>query len=100
MELMAILEALKTGGATVVVTDSAYCKNGIEKWSVSWVKNGWKTATGKPVKNDDLWKQILALSVGVEFRWVKAHSTNRYNFIVDRLARREALKIKIDSKVD
>ena len=94
MELTAVLRALETEGVSVIVTDSAYCKNGVEKWSSAWVKNGWKTASGQPVKNDDLWKQILKLSTGVEFRWVKAHSTNKYNSLVDKLARDEALKIK------
>ena len=94
MELTAILEALKINGVDAIVTDSIYCKNGIEKWMANWKNNGWKTSAGKPVKNVDLWKQISELYKDVAFRWVKAHSTNKFNAIVDKNAREEALKIK------
>mgnify|MGYP003678742531 CR=1 FL=1 len=92
-------EALKIDEVHAVVTDSIYCKNGIEKWMYNWKNNGWKTSAGKPVKNVDLWKQISELYKDVAFRWVKAHSTNKYNAIADKNAREEALKIKNSKKV-
>ena len=88
MELKAIIEALKVEGASVVVTDSQYCKQGIESWSANWVKNGWKTSNGKPVKNKDLWTELLTLTktTRVTFEWVKGHSKDPWNSAVDALA--------------
>ena len=63
MELMAAisaLEALSQSSTITVVTDSVYVKDGVTKWIFGWKKNGWKTAAKKPVKNEDLWKQLDA----------------------------------------
>ncbi|MDB9800708.1 ribonuclease HI, partial [bacterium] len=63
MELMAAisaLEALSRRSAITIVTDSVYVKDGVTKWIFGWKKNGWKTAAKKPVKNEDLWKQLDA----------------------------------------
>ena len=63
MELMAAisaLEALSRSSTITVVTDSVYVKDGVTKWIFGWKKNGWKTAAKKPVKNEDLWKQLDA----------------------------------------
>ncbi len=93
MELMAAiqgLEALKRAVKVVVITDSAYVKDGITDWIHGWKRNGWKNAAKKPVKNADLWQRLDA-ALGqheVEWRWVKGHSGHPDNERVDELARR------------
>ena len=63
MELTAIesLNLLKFKSKVVVITDSAYVKNGITTWIHNWKLKGWKTAQ-KPVKNKELWMKLDALS--------------------------------------
>ena len=61
MELLAAIEALNAlerASEITVVTDSAYVKGGITGWMFGWKKNGWKTASRKPVKNVDLWQRL------------------------------------------
>ena len=92
MELMAAIAALEglTRPAEVcLVTDSAYLKNGIEQWLAAWKRNGWKTATKKPVKNVDLWQRLDAARErhSVRWSWVKGHDGNRGNERADTLAR-------------
>ena len=50
--------------------------------------NGWRNAKKQPVANADLWKPLVELVVagGVEFQWVKGHSGDRLNDLVDQLA--------------
>lgn len=93
MELTAILHALQVPGVTKIITDSDYCYKGCTKWIKGWQRKGWKTATGKDVKNDGLWKKILELDPDrVEFEWVKAHDINEHNNHVDQLANNAAGK--------
>lgn len=95
MEIQAVIEALmvlKKSSKITLYTDSTYVKDGITKWIFSWKKNGWRNSNRKPVKNSDLW-QILELETAkhdIEWIWVKGHSGNRYNEIVDKLAREGA----------
>lgn len=101
MELMAAikgLEAVKRPLPIHVFTDSSYVKDGITKWLKGWVRNGWKTANKKPVKNQDLWEQLAALEAkhDVVWNWVKAHNGDEYNEEVDDLARNAAEKLKND----
>ncbi len=92
MELTAVLRAITDNpGPLTVVMDSTYVKNGLESWSKSWVRNGWKTKAGQPVKNRDLWQALLdALATRpdgeVRFEWVKGHSGDVLNDLVDELA--------------
>ena len=91
MELMAPIMALrsvKSNSQITVFTDSIYVKNGITEWIKKWEKNGWKNANKKPVKNKDLWIKLASLSKKNEiiWKWVKAHSTNKYNNLADLLA--------------
>lgn len=89
MELMATIEALKnTKGGLQIWTDSSYVKNGITTWIHGWKKKGWKTAAGKPVKNQDLWMELDQLRVGreVDWQWVKGHSGHPGNEMADALA--------------
>jgi len=97
MELMAAiraLEAVKRPARVVVHTDSTYVKDGITRWIHGWKKNGWKTAAKKPVKNEDLWRQLDAVLVShdVEWRWVKGHAGDADNERADKLAREAAGK--------
>ena len=93
MELTASIEALKYFKKKSILnffTDSKYVKEGIESWILNWKKNGWKTASKKPVKNKELWielsKQISQHTV--HWQWVKGHAGNKYNEKADYLARR------------
>ena len=92
MELMAAIKALEalTRPCTVNLhTDSQYVKNGITQWMKGWIRNGWKTAAKKPVKNADLWKQLSdAVSRhDVKWHWVKGHAGHPENERADELAR-------------
>ena len=91
MEMMAALEALKAlkkPCRVKLTTDSVYVRDGITKWIHGWMRNGWKTADRKPVKNAELWQALLAASKPheVEWRWVKGHSGHAENDRVDDLA--------------
>jgi ribonuclease HI len=92
MELMAAisaLEALSRRSAITIVTDSVYVKDGVTKWIFGWKKNGWKTTTKKPVKNEDLWKQLDTAQSRhqVTWEWVKGHAGHPENELADELAR-------------
>ncbi len=91
MELMAPIKAIqkfKKKSEISIFTDSTYVKDGITIWIKKWEKNGWKTASKKPVKNKDLWKKLKNLSSkhSVKWIWVKGHSQDKYNNLVDELA--------------
>tara|TARA_B110000037_G_scaffold143516_1_gene162314 strand:+ start:148 stop:573 length:426 start_codon:yes stop_codon:yes gene_type:complete len=91
MELMAPIMALKkisTNSKVVIYTDSKYVKNGITEWIKNWEKNGWKNANKKPVKNKDLWIKLdnLCKDNKIIWKWVKGHSSNKYNNLADELA--------------
>ena len=93
MELKAAIEALRAlpkNGAVKIVTDSTYVKDGITSWMANWKRNGWKTAAKKPVKNEDLWRELDAENAAhqVEWAWVKGHSGHPENDRADELARR------------
>ncbi len=91
MELMAAIEGLKalTRPCTVILsTDSVYVKDGITKWIHGWIRNGWRTADKKPVKNADLWQALLDATQRhkIDWQWVKGHSGHPGNEHADRLA--------------
>ncbi|MBA4275081.1 MAG: ribonuclease HI [Alphaproteobacteria bacterium] len=98
MELMAAIAALqqlKTPCSITLYTDSTYVMKGMSEWIKGWIAKGWKTADKKPVKNADLWQQLLdaALQHKVQWKWVKAHNGHPENERVDMLARNAALEI-------
>ena len=92
MELTAVLRAIEdNSGPLTVVMDSTYVKSGLESWSKGWVRNGWKTKAGGEVKNRDLWEDLIAErdarpSGELTFEWVKGHSGDVMNDLVDGLA--------------
>lgn len=92
MELMAAiaaLEALSRESELIIVTDSAYVKNGITEWMDNWKRKGWRTAGGPPVKNVDLWQRLdtARLRHRVEWCWIKGHAGHAENERADELAR-------------
>lgn len=92
MELTAAIEglsALKESCRVLLVTDSKYVADGIEKgWAESWRKNGWRKADKKPALNPDLWEQLLDLleKHTVNIKWVKGHAGHPENERCDKLA--------------
>lgn len=91
MELMAVIQALsalKRPSEVILHTDSQYVRMGITQWIHNWKRKGWRTADNKPVKNDDLWRQIDALTHQhrIDWRWVKGHAGNAGNEKADALA--------------
>ena len=100
MELMAAisgLEVLTEGCEVTLFTDSQYVRQGILEWMPNWVRRGWKTAAGDPVKNRDLWERLNAAIQRhrIDWRWVKGHSGDPDNERVDLLARAEASRFKL-----
>lgn len=99
MELMAAiaaLEALREPCDVVLHTDSQYVRQGITEWMANWLRRGWKTAGGDPVKNRDLWERLHAATARhqVDWHWVKGHAGDPDNERVDQLARAQAEAIK------
>ena len=84
----AALEALKRPCRVVLHTDSEYVKNGITRWHQGWVRKNWRSSTGDPVKNMDLWQRLLAAAAQhrIEWRWVRGHAGDVMNERADALA--------------
>jgi ribonuclease HI len=99
MELRAAIEALNALKRPCLVelhSDSQYVRDGITKWIHGWQRNGWRTADKKPVKNADLWQELLDAETRheVKWHWVKGHSGHPENDRVDALACAEADRLK------
>lgn len=91
MELTAAikaLEALNRPCEIEFVTDSEYLKKGISEWITKWRRNGWRTAKGDPVLNQDLWIRLdeLVKTHKIMWNWTRGHAGNEYNERVDQLA--------------
>lgn len=98
MELMAAIQglnALKKPCRVTLSTDSRYVMDGLTKWVKGWLKNGWKTADKKPVKNAELWQALIAAAEPhrVEWKWVKGHAGHPDNERADKLASDAALAV-------
>lgn len=99
MEMMAVIESLKSlpsPSLATVTTDSQYVVKGMTEWIHSWVKKGWKTAAGKPVKNRLLWEEMRSLSKHhkVEWKWIRGHAGHAENERCDLIAVCEAKQQK------
>jgi ribonuclease HI len=97
MELTAAiraLEALPSGIAAVVHSDSQYVVKGITEWLPGWKRRGWRTGDKKPVLNQPLWERLEALAAEreVTWTWVRGHAGHEQNERVDGLANAEAIK--------
>lgn len=103
MELMACICALKESASytdkrnfsrILIHTDSQYVKENYQNAKFDWPKSRWHTRSGSPVANAHLWKDLIkaARKVGMPvcFRKVKGHSKDRYNGVVDKLAKQSA----------
>jgi ribonuclease HI len=90
MEITAALEAARTlEGDLEIVSDSTYVVNCFrDKWWEGWLRRGWTNSAKKPVANRDLWEPLIEIvrSRNIEFRWVKGHSGDKMNDVVDQLA--------------
>ena len=101
MELVAVLDALRvnvpiardTVRQMVIVSDSTYVVNCFkDRWWVKWKANGWRNSKKEPVANDDLWKPLIELYESIpaverpRFEWVKGHSGDPMNDLVDEIA--------------
>jgi len=98
MELTAAIEALKsieTPARVTIFTDSQYLQKGISEWMPKWLAKNWRGSNG-PVANQDLWKELLAVSSQhhVEWHWLRGHAGSAENERVDYLcsaARKELI---------
>jgi ribonuclease HI len=99
MELTAAikgLEALSRPCHVTLATDSVYVMDGITKWIHGWQRNGWKTAAKKPVKNADLWQELLEAIKPhrIDWVWVKGHNGDPDNERADTLASDAAVAVQ------
>ena len=93
MELSAAIAALerlaREPGPVTMRTDSRYVVDGITGWIDGWRRNGWRTASRKPVLNEDLWRRLDELArprPDLSWEWVRGHAGNAGNEAVDRMA--------------
>jgi len=91
MELTAAIMGLKTLKEpchVTIVSDSNYLIHGMTKWVNSWLKKGWKTTDKTPVKNRELWEELIILSKRhkIEWKWIKGHNSHPENERADELA--------------
>lgn len=99
MELQAAIEALsalKEPCEVEFYTDSEYVKNGVSGWLSNWKRNGWRTKSKKPVKNEDQWRVLDAHASKhqVRWHWLKGHAGHVGNERCDQLANAEIAKLK------
>lgn len=92
MELQSVIEALNKLSEPCRIdlfSDSVYVINGMTKWVDSWQKRGWRSSNKQPVKNLDLWQELLlaASKHEISWHWVKGHNGDYGNEIADGLAR-------------
>ena len=98
MELMAAIMGLNAVTRAMSIdlhTDSRYVMNGVQEWMPAWKANGWKTASKKPVANQDLWQQLdeAVSRHRIQWHWVKGHAGDEFNERCDQLARTAAESI-------
>jgi ribonuclease HI len=88
------LEALKRPCRVVLSTDSRYVMDGLTKWLAGWQRNGWRTASRQPVKNADLWQELIVAAAPhrIRWEWVKGHAGHPENERADKLASDAAVK--------
>lgn len=91
-EVSAVLEALKFFNkhfkCTKIhfISDSQYVVQGINEWSKNWIKRGWKTNNGQPVKNVELWKELVSIwdSSRHTIEWCRGHNGTEFNEAADK----------------
>jgi ribonuclease HI len=77
-------------------TDSQYVREGITKYINNWKRNGWRTASKQPVKNQDLWQRLETARTAhtVRWHWIKGHSGDPFNDRADQLVREARDELK------
>tara|TARA_Y100001968_G_scaffold92777_1_gene83406 strand:+ start:415 stop:912 length:498 start_codon:yes stop_codon:yes gene_type:complete len=81
------LKRIKYHPSLTIKTDSKYLIDGLERWMQNWKKKGWKTSSGKPVQNQDLWKALDQPDLPkIQLQYVKGHSGEKDNERVDTIA--------------
>ena len=90
MAAIRALESLTRPSVVRLHTDSSYLRNGVTSWLAGWKRNGWRTASKQPVKNEDLWRRLDAAAAqhDVQWLWVKGHAGDPGNERADALANR------------
>jgi ribonuclease HI len=79
---IAALRALKQPCDVIITTDSTYLHHAFSKgWLAGWQRKNWRTASGEPVKNQDLWQDLLALSTihNISWQWQRGHVGHEFN---------------------
>jgi ribonuclease HI len=105
MEMMAALAALRTlpdGSDVHLFTDSKYLQLGMKQWIHGWMRNDWRSATGKDVANRDLWEALHEESLKhvISWLWVKGHNGDRLNERCDRLANAASRGLQLIAPLD
>ncbi|MFM8758642.1 MAG: ribonuclease HI [Methylophilaceae bacterium] len=103
MELMAVIEGLKALKRTceiAIYTDSVYVQKGMTEWIHAWRQRGWRTSDKKPVKNEDLWRELDQLAQGhqIQWHWVKGHAGHPGNERAEALANEGFEKVLAQAK--
>ena len=96
MEMTAVIRALNAltePCAVTIHTDSRYVIDGMTKWIEGWKRKGWVNASKQPVRNQDLWHDLIAAALPhqIDWQWVKGHDGHPENERADRLASNAAL---------
>lgn len=91
MEIQAVLSSLAQLNCKCrvdIYSDSQYVVNGINLWLNNWVKRGWKSSTGNPVLNQDLWEMMFHYKKQhiIKAYWVRGHNGDPGNELCDGLA--------------
>ena len=86
------LQALREPCEVVLHSDSRYVIDGMTKWVHGWQKKGWVNSSRKPVRNADLWHELIEAAARhkVAWEWVRGHDGHVENERVDRIASAEA----------
>lgn len=95
MELLGVLEGLRSlpdGARVEVSADSQYVLKGLSEWMDHWKARGWRTASRKPVKNEDLWRALDTerSRLDLSYTWVEGHTGHPDNERCDLLAKQQA----------
>ena len=98
MEMTAVIRALKALNepcAVTIHTDSRYVIDGMTKWIEGWKRKGWLNASKQPVRNQDLWHDLIeaVLHHQIEWQWIKGHDGHPENERADQLASNAALSV-------
>jgi ribonuclease HI len=101
MEIQAVLEALKAieDSEIEIISDSTYVvKCFQDRWWAGWQRRGWKNSQGKPVANRELWEPLFELALDesrlITWTWVKGHSGDQWNDVVDQMAQAAAAQAR------